>query len=206
MNAPAKRTDKFTIVYSLWIGALFLFLAYGNELDRIYNLWLALVPILLFPTIILVVALMVSLIGNAYARRWRRAVSVIAAPFLAYAFFAMLGALGINPQRIRFEVNKSEYERQIAEIPQTDAPRLKMFDWGSTGGAAVVNVFYNLIYDESDEIGLSPERRSAEWYSRVSPLCPGTQMCSILKSDLPGYDIEIKKMGTHFYLVTERIQ
>jgi hypothetical protein len=146
------------------------------------------------------------LIANAIKRRWRRVISIVAAPVAAYYFLVALGALGIDPHRIRFELSRAHYQDQVSRLPETGEPRFKIFDWGSTGGAAVVNIFYTLIYDESDEIGLPREERSADWNRRANALFPGSQMCSILHPDPSRHFVNIRKMGAHFYLVTETYQ
>jgi len=206
MDTTTKINDKFTISYSIFVGLLFLLFALSRDLDRIFNLWLALVPLLLLPTIVVVLVLIGCLIYHATNRRWRRVLSVVAAPVIAYLFFSLLGEFGINTDRIRFEFGKQYYLDQIARVPRTEEPRFKMFDWGSTGGAAVVNILYTLIYDESDEIGLSPEQRSTAWNQRANALCPGSHMCSILNPNPPRHIVHIKKMQGHFYLVTEFFQ
>src|SRR5262249_27340717 len=183
--------------YSIWVGMLLLLFVYSHELDRVFNLYFLLVPLLLVATIAVAIWWSICLIANALTRRWRRVMSVAAAPVVAYSFFAVLGALGINPDRIRFEFNWTYYQDQVARLPHTGEPRFKMFDWGSTGGVAVVNIFHILIYDESDEIGLPPEQRSVEWNRRANTLCPGTQMCSILKPDPPRHFVEVRRMGSH---------
>jgi hypothetical protein len=202
----ADRRDRFTISYSIVVGTLLLLFAYSSELDRVFNLYLLIVPLLLVPAIAVSIWWSICLIGNAIKRRWRRVASIVAAPVVAYFFFVALGALGINPDRIRFELNREYYQEQVALLPQTSEPRFKIFDWGSTGGAAVVNIFHTLIYDESDEIGLSPERRSIDWNRRANALCPGSQMCSILHPDPPRHFVNIRSMGAHFYLVTQTYQ
>ena len=206
MDATRTNRDKFTISYSLWVGLLLLLYVVSYDLDRIFNLYLAVVPLLLLPTIVVALSLIAILIWNATNRRWRRVLSIIAAPFLAYSFFVVLGALGVDSERIRFEHGKGYYVDQVSQIPRTDVPRLKTFDWGSTGGVAVPNFIYTLVYDESDEIGLPPEQRSIEWRSRAQSLCPGTQMCSILKTEPPGHVVSVRKMQAQFYLVTELFQ
>src|SRR5262249_23540839 len=148
-----------------------------------------------------------SLIRNAVLRRWRRVASVLVAPLIAGCAFALLAALGVTPERIRFELGKQYYLDQIAQtLAKEGEPRFKMFDWGSTGGAAVVNVFHTLIFDESDEIARPRHLRSAEWNERIQMFCPGTQMCSILQTETPQHRVTVTRIHGHFYLVTEYYQ
>jgi hypothetical protein len=53
----ADPRDRFTISYSIWVGMLLLLFAYSHELDRVFNLYLLIVPLLLVPAIAVVVYL-----------------------------------------------------------------------------------------------------------------------------------------------------
>jgi hypothetical protein len=173
-----------------------------GELDRTFRLELLLIPILLVPGIAIPVAWLASLIVNTSGRHWKRAASILAAPFLAYSLCWALAAAGMDPPRVRFELNRPFYLRQIGEFTNTGAPIFKFFDWGETGGPTISTGLYTLIYDESDEITMAPEQRSSDWQHRVGSLCPGTRMCSALSPEMPR-EIEIRKMADHFYLVSE---
>lgn len=198
----AERRDTFSISYFMWIALLCLLFAFSSELDRIFNLYLALVPLLLLPALAIAIYWIVALIRNIVLRRWRRVASVLVAPVAAYVVFAAAWAAGISPDWIRFEIGKAYYIDQVAKLPETGESRFKIFDWGEKGGVAVTNIIYTLIYDESDEIGLAPEARSKEWQRRAGKLCPGTMMCSI--TNPPGEaSIFVKRIEGHFYLVTE---
>jgi hypothetical protein len=208
MMSPAQA-DRFKFSYSLWMGLPALLFVVGHDLDRIFNLWLFLVPVIFIPAIVAAVLWLIGLVRNAVLRRWRRVASIAAAPVIACSFFLLLGKLGIDPERIRFEYGRAYYLEQVGQIPRVgNEPRFKIFNWGSTGGAAVVNVFHTLVFDESGEIALP--QQSSEWYLRAGKLCPGTQMCSILQAlppaKAPNHDIAVRKLRDHFYLVTEWYQ
>ncbi|MCC6781098.1 MAG: hypothetical protein IT537_31380 [Hyphomicrobiales bacterium] len=113
------------------------------------------------------------------------------------ALFMLLRHLSIDADRIRFAVTRPYYESLIAAMPRDgQEPLLARFDWGGTGGAGVVNIFHVLVFDESDE--LTQNRRSAQWWSRAAHTMP-----SILNDD---HTINIRRLGKHFYLVTEIYQ
>ena len=85
-----------------------------------------------------------------------------------------------------------------------------VWDWGETGGAAVTNVFYTLVYDQSDEIFRSPSQRSEGWTERANAMAKGTMLFSILQTEKsrpdPGSNVPsltIRRLEGHFYLVTE---
>ena len=129
-------------------------------------------------------------------------VSVLAAPVAACALFAAADAVGVNSQRIRFELGRRYYIDEIAKLANTGEPRFKTFDWGQTGGAGVTNIFYTLVYDESDEVLLPQEKRSKAGQERARKRCPGTIMCSLLTMPHEG-SVTVTGIEGHFYLVTE---
>jgi hypothetical protein len=202
--AAIDGQDKFSIAYFVWIVLVCLLFASGKDLDRIFHLWLALVPLLLLPALAVTICWIVALVRNIRLRRWRRVASVLAAPIAAYVVFAAARAAGVNSEWIRFEIGKHYYFDQIAALPPTGELRFKIFEWGETGGAGVANSIYTLIYDESDEISLPPADRSKAWLDRANKLCPGTVMRSILNpSGIPTeLSVAVKKIDGHFYLVT----
>ncbi|MFL6824077.1 MAG: hypothetical protein ACJ8FA_16075 [Xanthobacteraceae bacterium] len=201
MTVEPLKPDKFTSIYGLWVGALFLFYTLIDYLDRLFHLYLLVIPLVLLPTIILAVSLLAILIWNAFMRRWRRCASVIVGPVVAYAVLSLAADLGINVDRLRFELTKSEYMKRTAQLAREDGePLFAAFDWGSTGGVPAANIFYHLIFEESDELALSPEQRSEQWKRRVE-----RKMYSVVH---PGGNcfIEVKKMEDHFYFVRETCQ
>jgi hypothetical protein len=122
---------------------------------------------------------------------------------LAYGVLTGLGAAGVNPDGIRFALGRPSYLAQIAELPKSDEPRFKLFDWGSTGGVGVGSITFTLIYDENDEIGLPSEQRSAAWRGRMEKTCPDAKICSIVGLGAYNPEVQIKKIGEHFFLATE---
>jgi hypothetical protein len=76
--------DKFSFAYFLWVALIFLLFASSNDLDRIFNLYLLLVPLLFLPALAVVIYCVVALIRNVMLRRWRRVISVLVAPVAAY--------------------------------------------------------------------------------------------------------------------------
>jgi hypothetical protein len=203
---PAATSLRYAFGWFIVFCSYLLLLVYGGELDRIFNLWFLLVPLLLLPGVAIAICWLVFLGINIAKRRWRHVLTQTAAPFLAIAVFALLGAMGLSPERIRFAVNKHTYEAEIARLPQTGEPRFHKFDWGATGGAAAPNLFFTLVFDESDEIALPPEQRSPAWRGRVGGrICGRVPTCRLYESD-EGTTVTVVKMSGHFFLVTELLQ
>jgi hypothetical protein len=122
-----------------------LLFAAGNDLDRIFNLWLALVPLLFLPALAVTVYWIVALVRNLWCRRWRRVASIIAAPIAVWLIFAGARSVGITPELIRFEIEKRHYVEQVEKLARTGEPRLALFDWGQIGGAGTANLIYTLV-------------------------------------------------------------
>lgn len=178
--AAPKRADRFSSLHLALQSALALLFAYALELDRIFHLWLALVPLIGIPAIVVALTWTVSVISNSCNKRWRRLVSTLAAPIIVLSASALLAWLEIDPHWIRFQINKREY-RETLSILNATHPRNHTWNWGEAGGAAVRNVFWTLEYDESDR----------------SPLK------AVLRGDGDeGPSVSVRSFGNHFYLVT----
>ncbi len=211
-DLPPTR-DRFTLSYMLWACACLIPFVLGDALDLQFHLYLLLVPITGLPILAFVVYFISALWLNLVRQQWRRSVSVIAAPVLALLFFYLLGRSGVSPALITFELNKSEFLHEVAALPKTyGSPRMKVWNWGSTGGAGVVNTTYLLVYDESDQINqveLAPSARSPDWEERADAAAAGNAFVSILHPEFYTDDIQpylartgVKHLEGHFYLVT----
>lgn len=200
--AAVDVRDKFSLAYFVWIALLFLLFAASNDLDRIFNLYRVIFPLLVLSALAVTIGCTAALLYNVRLRRWRRVVSVLAAPVAACSIFAAANAAGVNPQWVRFKLGKRYYSDEIAKLEKTGEPRFKTFDWGRTGGAGVTNIFYTLVYDESDEILLPQEKRSKAGQERARKRCPGTIMCVLLTMPHEG-SVTVTAIEGHFYLVTE---
>jgi hypothetical protein len=184
-----------------WVSLTLLLFASSADLDRILDLRWRLVPLIFIPALAVLVGWTAALIRNITLRRWRRVISVLVAPVAACALFMAADAAGVNSQRIRLELGRRRYLDEIAKLAPGD-PRLKLFDWGQSGGAGVNSLIDTLVYDESDEILLPAKERSAAWRDRAGKRCPGTPMCALLWPNAEKATI-VRKIDGHFYLLTE---
>lgn len=166
--------SPFHVVLQLLLAALFFS---ANELDRIFNLWFALVPIIGVPTIVVGMIWIGGIVRSLINRRWLRLASVAVAPLLVWPLLILLLRTGLDAHWVRFQLNKHGYEESIRKLQGTH-PIYNSWDWGTTGGAAAVNIFYSLIYDESDRVVLRDGK------------------------NVEGGTTRVRKFGDHFYLVT----
>jgi len=127
---------------------------------------------------------MIKMIG----RRWRGALSLSIMPLAALAMFVNFKAVwdfaadaGVY---IHFRATRAALLADIAKLPTDKGPRLAIFDWSGFLGSARA-----FVYDESDEIVLAKEARSAAWKARTA------------KTELGCELVRVKPVGDHFYIV-----
>ncbi|TWB43345.1 hypothetical protein [Nitrospirillum pindoramense] len=122
--------------------------------------------------------------------RPRRALSLALLPlaFLVTVVqpgLVMGGAQSLG-DRLHFAKGRASYLAQVGALPNTGEPKLLVWGWG---GFIVAST--SLVYDESDEVTLPPERQSASWKARAEHTdlaCPY------------GYRVRTA-LGGHFYAV-----
>jgi len=193
---PLAKQDRYTFFYTFLTCGLLLYEALILSYDRLINFYFFLIIVLGLPELLFAVYLLVRLGVNAYRKNWRRVASILAAPVIAWTLSFLPGCMGITPDLIQLEICKSSYLKEVDEMKITDgSTRMKVWNWGVTGGAAAPNLTYTLAYDESDQIALKPTQRSPEWKRKAA--------------EIEKLDGEHNMVGTvqhlegHFYLVTQ---
>jgi hypothetical protein len=178
------------IVYSIFF--------LSHELDKAFNLYILLVPIVLLPFLIMVIVMLVSWVRSAWLGRWLRFSSILAAPLIVAGVAWALNRFEITAEWTRFQLSRRYYLAKIVSAPRTnDEPLFAMFDWGESGGAGVSNVIDTLIYDETDQIGLPDAKRSVEWKQRMEK---GRQGSIRILAPETGH-VHTTAFGQHFFLV-----
>ncbi|MFM0523142.1 hypothetical protein PQR08_37605 [Caballeronia jiangsuensis] len=170
--------------FGLWLAGVF-FLYIIEALDRLCNLYLGVLLLLGIDASIFLLAAVstsVSAFASVLEGSWRQLVSVTAAPVLTIGLLAALLHYKIDADWIHFQFTRHRYEKLVRVIPG-GSPKYHLWKWGDTGGAAVVNIFYFLAYDESDT-PLENFRRAQAPQARFG-------------------DLSARPFGDHFYLVTE---
>jgi hypothetical protein len=109
---------------------------------------------------------------------------------------------GRHADAARFAQTRAHYEALVAQAP-AGPPRLLHWTWSETGAAIGAQVFKDLVYDESGEIGRSAApaaawRARADWRLRT--------IAAAMDARRDDDRVEIRPMGGHFYLVTETLQ
>ena len=192
-----EKTDRFSFKYSIMCAVAGAFIWFSHAIDRAYNLYILLDLLIIVLSVFFGIYIFYAFIINLLRRNFRLMSSAIAAPFLAYALFFSLTAMNINQDRILFFFQKGRF---VALVEQAKAlnpeSELLVFPLGDTGGAAVVNIFDLIVYDESGEIKLPKAQRSRAWMVRAQGKCPGSIMCAILEDQAIGQELQ----GS-FYLV-----
>jgi hypothetical protein len=124
-------------------------------------------PVLVLWGLSAVLAL-IFLIDFTIKRDWLRAGAMLSLPLtvvLAIAtasFNADFAIYVINRARddLQLLVTLPTYSRQIANLPH---PRIATFLWRDLNGFGLALGYEFLVYDESDEVALPAEKRSAVW-------------------------------------------
>jgi hypothetical protein len=203
------NTDRWTLLpLMICFGIVFLLWS-AKEFDRILPLSLPLFLIIVIFLFVLFLVLCIGACRDFYRGRWRRATSIVGAPVVAIALFLSLARLEITPDYVRLKILKTSYLAEVNKTVPSGEPLLKLWNWGETGGVSVMNVFYTLVYDDSDEIFLPSIKRSSSWNQRANTMAKGTELFSILQIDRMTPNIvdlprlTIKRLDGHFYLVTE---
>jgi hypothetical protein len=180
-DPPRNRAWFSGVHFIVWFAFVTIFFI-SDELDRVFRLWILVIPLVAIPALIAVTTSLTGLIANTWARRWERLVSVIGAPLLTVGLLAASIHFHINTGWIRFQVTQAYYMNPARQLPGP-SPRYHEWPWGDTGGAATANTFYHLVYDETDKPVDRPTKRGQE-----------------------AATFSARSYGNHFFLVTERYQ
>jgi hypothetical protein len=179
---PSRQRDGFAVGhFFVWLvfGTVFYL---GQALDRLWGLYLLLVPLLVIAALIASGAFVIGVVANLWARRWRRLVSVVAAPVVTIGLLAASLHYQLDPDWLHFQLTRNQYTELARDLPGP-SPKYHEWDWGGTGGAGGPNMFYSLVYDETDNPLNRPEQ-------------PGHQEATF----------SAQPYGHHFFLVTETFQ
>lgn len=175
---PPKKPSWLVIGnFCAWLitGAVFYV---SDELDKRFGLWLLIIPMIGLPALIASGFFLTGIISSLWTRRWRTLCLISAAPALTYGLLLASFHYQVDTDWLHFQWAHDHYEKLARALPGP-APKYHEWDWGGTGGAASANIFYTLIYDESD----NPLHQ---------PL-----------SHHQGTNSSARSFGKHFFLVTD---
>jgi len=147
------------------------------------------IPALLFAWAMAGVGALIVSVRSAMRKHWRQCAIASLLPIA-------LIVVALDPVRFvracnyigdvaHFIAAKPFYDRQVAALPTGERPRLAVFDWGGMVWAS-----FGVVYDESDQLSLPRDRRSADWLERASH----TEL------SCEGYDAQ--PLWDHYYLVS----
>ncbi|HXQ68613.1 MAG TPA: hypothetical protein VN980_18745 [Alphaproteobacteria bacterium] len=133
------------------------------------------------------IALVVAVI-LAIERRWLGALSLALFPLAVLVtflnFMSVWGFATQTGEYIHFRAKRAAYLADIAKLPTDKGPRLVVIHWGGFLGS-----YRAVVYDESDEVVLSEEKRSAVWKKRTE------------RTELACEVVHAESVGIHFYIV-----
>ena len=209
-SASAAR-DEFKFSYIVWALLFALYVDIISGISFAYGLYWEGDMLWLLPTFVGMIAWLFFIVWNALKRRWRRMLSIMAAPVLGALPLVAFAYLGVTPNRLRLEYRKADFIRDVEESAATHGhPVLINWGWGEiAGGFGGASLEFDLIYDETDQIGLPPSTWSAEFRSRVmngQPPGPGKNYgegSRLFPTDDNISEPTINGMGGHFYLASQ---
>jgi hypothetical protein len=137
-----------------------------------------------------------------FRRRWLRALTLAVLPlsFLIEDPLLWSSAMKVG-ETVRFYRLRDYYLAEIPPSPEDGTSRLVAFRFSTEGWLRRVN-YHLLVFDETDEVMLPPDRRSAVWNDRFAQLY-AAQICveAVKYSALGDHFYEVAALGDHFYFV-----
>jgi hypothetical protein len=94
--------------------------------------------------------------------KWKPNLTGLGCFFVACYVLYLIPPINFYEVSFRFFRNKQEYISNI-KSDKSDYPKFIVFNWGEYAGFPAGGVWEDLIYDETDQIGLPPEKRSLAW-------------------------------------------
>lgn len=155
--------------------------------------------IALFILLIALVFVIVLAVVRLFQRRFIEGLALFAVLYVPFSFQD-----AFDRHYWKFQTHKAEYQSAIRADP-TPPPKYRIFSWGNrnTYGIGGGVTFEAIVYDESDEIALSPEKRSLEWVKRRANPLPSDRWVTTLPEPYPTCKRLTKPLGGHFYYLSE---
>ncbi|TQX86761.1 MULTISPECIES: hypothetical protein [Rhizobium] len=211
-TAPIERqaaSNRFHPSY--FIGALLvvLYCYVVISLSRAIDDDVILIVLVVFPGLLAVVVWLACTCWILIKWDWRRALSLFAAPFLAWMPFIVLVHFGFDSDWFRFKVEKHNFLQDVEESAALAGhPVLIHWFWASEGGGfGNFGHEWLLIYDEMDQLSQPSKSWSDEFRRKMSKpnasgrlygtYSEGTGL-SVATDDYT--ELHITNMGGHFYL------
>ena len=192
----AHRYWVCAIVLTLALAPILYFNAHG------IISWLFLGGIL-FAYAVLLSVYLVLFGAFSYQRRYVRACSVLIGA-LILVLLALNWSFYVRQTRsiidvVRFHLQRTHYLDIVKKTPE-DTPRLIFFPWGWTGHFLSAITFYDLVYDESDEVALPANLRTPAWNANAAKK---NRVVTVYESRCRS---EVAHLETHFYGITTTCQ
>ena len=109
----------------------------------------------------------IAILTWLYRRQWRRAASTLILPASALAALLNLHVVAKATiwvgDRLVLLATFPSYSREISNLPHQQGPHIATLPWRDLNGFQMDLGYVLLVYDESDEIALPVQERSAAW-------------------------------------------
>jgi hypothetical protein len=125
----------------------------------------------------------------ARRRAWRQCSLALMLPLtlllVAIDPFRFIRACNYVGDVAHFIIFRPYYDKQIAALPANQKPRLVVFNWGGMVWAS-----RGLVYDETDQVSLSPGSQSVDWLAQAS------------RNELSCEGYSVRPLWAHYYLAS----
>lgn len=125
-------------------------------------------------------------------RKWRNFLSVLIAPLISYALFALLTLVGVAPPAMKFAVMRPYYAYIVGERKYVV---LESEEYGMFLGGGWLE---QIIYDETDTIWVD-EMRRAKWREENGKSICGPSPTSDARAKTCVQDSDVEQLGGHYY-------
>ncbi len=203
---PNLNNDCFRSHYAVILLSFICLLEAGGEIASAYDFkFLFFMPMTLIFLAMLIYTVS-AFLYNLINLNWKHLLSILAAVLAAFSLISLQYYTGLNPDYLRFALVRPYYITQINEM--LSAPiRFKAWFWDESGGGITTRELDVLIYDETDQLLLSPELRTDEWINAVEA-CSNYDKLDLSAIASSGRtrnftrNIKVKVLGGHFFLVS----
>ncbi len=203
---PNLNNDCFRVRYAAIALGFICLVEAGGEIASAYGFkFLFFMPIVLI-FIAMLVYTVIAFLYNLIKLNWKRLLSMLAAVLAAFSLISLQYHAGLTPDYLRFVLVRPYYIAQVNEM--LSAPiSFKAWFWDETGGGVTSHELDVLVYDETEQLLLSPELRTDEWINAVEACSNYAELdlSAIASSGRTRNwprNITIKVLGGHFFLVS----
>ena len=202
---PNLNNDCFRIRYAVILLGYIILSEVWGEIASAYRFSFSFTIIFVLILLAMLVYIVSSFLYNLFKLNWKGLLSIMGAALAAFSLISVQIYTELDPEHLRFALIRPFYMSQVNEMPSASV-RFKAWFWDESGGGIISHLFVALIYDETEQLLLSPELRTDEWINAVEA-CPNyadLDLSAIASSGPTRNEprrITVEALGGHFFRV-----